>query len=170
MRSARRKSSQTRWTRDAEKEKYWTKQIALWQDSGLSVRAFCKEHGVVETSFYAWRRELIVRARESDSVDDVFTDERITPNSLKDGRGRTVSIRFRQTDHRALESLIEQESTISPFVPLKVVPDEQCYSSHSPDTATGVTVKTPSGYEIAIGHFGDVDLLAKILKALEGNR
>jgi hypothetical protein len=68
MRKVRRKSEQSRWTRDRDKEAYWRAQMGLWEKSGLSVRAYCKEQGVIETSFYAWRRELIVRARETSSA------------------------------------------------------------------------------------------------------
>jgi hypothetical protein len=123
MKAARMKSPQARWTRDTEKERYWRKQVTLWQESGLSVRAFCKEHGVIETSFYAWRRELIVRARESGSAEQISSAEHVPPNKLEDGRGRSVSIRFRQTDHRALESHIAAADNNSPFVSLKVVAD-----------------------------------------------
>ncbi len=167
----RSKSPQTRWTRDAVKEKYWRTQIALWQDSGLSVRAFCKDHGVVETSFYAWRRELIVRARENNTPDELMDSERVTPNILKDGRGRNVSIRFRQTDHRALQkSLVVQESTGSPFVPLSVVPDEPPSARSEAVSHPGITLTTPSGYRISVNTSDDVDLLAKILATLEKNK
>lgn len=86
MKKARRTSPQTRWTRDPENEKYWVQQLALWQDSGSSVRAFCKEHGVVETSFYAWRRELIIRDRESRPAEVVEEHEQKT-NKFIDSRG-----------------------------------------------------------------------------------
>ncbi len=86
--------------------------MALWQKSGLSVRVYCEEQGVVETSFYAWRRELAVRARESSATmigDSVGT--------VKDARGRTIPMRFRE---REIKSLLDG-SDADPFIPLSVV-------------------------------------------------
>lgn len=111
MKRRKKQSEQNRWTRDRSKEVYWRQQLALWQKSGLSSRAFCKEHGVVESSFYAWRRELIIRAREDGSADEVTSADRVTPNALKDGRGRTIAIRYRQTDQPAMQALLEDDAS-----------------------------------------------------------
>jgi len=51
--------------RDERKEREWRRRIRDWQSSGLSVRAFCESVGVLEPSFYAWRRKLAGRAAES---------------------------------------------------------------------------------------------------------
>jgi transposase-like protein len=36
----------------------WVERIAAQQRSGMSVKQFCKEHGLTEYSFYAWRKRL----------------------------------------------------------------------------------------------------------------
>jgi hypothetical protein len=36
----------------------WSERIAAQQRSGISVKQFCKEQGVTEYSFYAWRKRL----------------------------------------------------------------------------------------------------------------
>ena len=36
----------------------WAERIAVQQRSGMSVKQFCKEQGVTEYSFYAWRKRL----------------------------------------------------------------------------------------------------------------
>ena len=36
----------------------WAEQIEAQQRSGISVRQFCKEQGLTEYSFYAWRKRL----------------------------------------------------------------------------------------------------------------
>jgi hypothetical protein len=36
--------------------------LRQWRSSGLSVRAFCRSHGLSEPSFYSWRRVLAQRA------------------------------------------------------------------------------------------------------------
>jgi putative transposase len=38
----------------------WRERIAEQQRSGLSIKQFCKEHGLAEHSFYFWRRKLRV--------------------------------------------------------------------------------------------------------------
>ena len=36
----------------------WAERIAAQQRSGTSVKQFCKERGLTECSFYAWRKRL----------------------------------------------------------------------------------------------------------------
>ena len=36
----------------------WAERIAAQQRSGISVKQFCKEQGLTEGSFYAWRKRL----------------------------------------------------------------------------------------------------------------
>ena len=36
----------------------WAERITAQQRSGVSVKQFCKEQGVTEYSFYAWRKRL----------------------------------------------------------------------------------------------------------------
>jgi transposase-like protein len=36
----------------------WVERIATQQRSGVSVKQFCKKHGLTECSFYAWRKRL----------------------------------------------------------------------------------------------------------------
>src|SRR3954454_3118808 len=44
--------------RDPRKEQHWRQLLERWQDSGLSVRVFCRRHRLAEPTFYAWRRTL----------------------------------------------------------------------------------------------------------------
>jgi hypothetical protein len=46
------------------REQFWRRMIALWQASGLGVRAFCRKRNLREPSFYAWRRTLAVRDQQ----------------------------------------------------------------------------------------------------------
>ena len=158
MRKKKKESKDGRWIRDPVKEKYWRKQIALWQESGLSIRAFCKEHGVVEGSFYAWRRELIIRAREDGWTEELTDSKRITPNVLKDGRGRMVPIRFRQTDQAGLDALVKHGQS-NPFVPIKLLSGSQqakepqsILTTSNPVLKAGIEISFPCG---AIMRFND---------------
>jgi hypothetical protein len=40
----------------------WAERIAAQQRSGISVKQFCKEQGLTEYSFYAWRKRLRKKA------------------------------------------------------------------------------------------------------------
>ena len=51
--------------RDLERERSWRALVDRQRLSGLSVRGFCRREVVSEASFYAWRRELLRRDRES---------------------------------------------------------------------------------------------------------
>ena len=44
--------------RKAERSEYWRERIAQQERSGVSVQRFCKEQGLTEQSFYAWRKRL----------------------------------------------------------------------------------------------------------------
>jgi hypothetical protein len=57
-----------RGKRDCGKERFWRRMVRVWRRSGLSVRAFCAEHGLAEPSFYAWRRIVAQRDQESARV------------------------------------------------------------------------------------------------------
>jgi transposase-like protein len=44
--------------RQEERREWWRQRIARQEESGQSIRAFCKDHGVGEHSFYSWRQRL----------------------------------------------------------------------------------------------------------------
>lgn len=58
-----------RGQRDPVLERQWRERVARWQASGLSARAFCRQHGLAEASFYYWKREL--RSRDAALPPDV---------------------------------------------------------------------------------------------------
>jgi transposase len=55
----------TKNQRSLVKERFWRARVEQWRRSGLSVRAFCRERGLLEPNFYAWRRTLAVRDAEA---------------------------------------------------------------------------------------------------------
>lgn len=63
--------------RDRKKEVFWRRIIAGQPRSGLSVRAWCREHALHESSFYWWRRRLArsasVRGDRRDKVSSATT-------------------------------------------------------------------------------------------------
>jgi hypothetical protein len=51
----------------------WAERIATQQRSGRSVKQFCKEQGLTEYSFYAWRKRL----QESGPVRFALVEQRV---------------------------------------------------------------------------------------------
>lgn len=52
-----------RTQRDPERERLWRHRLAEHQRSGLTVREFCRTHGLAESSFHYWRHEIARRER-----------------------------------------------------------------------------------------------------------
>ena len=51
--------------RDMEKERFWRELLSRQAASGLSVRAFCRQEGLGESSLHAWRRTIRERDGEA---------------------------------------------------------------------------------------------------------
>jgi hypothetical protein len=51
-----------RFEQSAERERFWRSMVDQQRQAGQSIRAFCREKGISEPSFYAWRRALKRRA------------------------------------------------------------------------------------------------------------
>jgi hypothetical protein len=51
--------------RDLKKEEFWRQRLGAQGGSGLSIRGWCRRHGVRESAFYWWRRELGRRDAEA---------------------------------------------------------------------------------------------------------
>lgn len=50
--------------RDGAKEAFWRDAVKRQAAGGQSVRAFCRQHGLAESNFYAWRRTIGQRDAE----------------------------------------------------------------------------------------------------------
>jgi transposase-like protein len=70
--------------RDPRKEQFWREAVAAWQRSGQSIRAFCASRGLVEASFYGWRRELARRQRAQPTAHHraAFVPVRVVPAAV----------------------------------------------------------------------------------------
>lgn len=63
--------------RSGSKEEFWRRMVRGWRRSGLSVRAFCRRHGLAEPSFYAWRRTLAQRDAAPPTAAPAFLPVRV---------------------------------------------------------------------------------------------
>ena len=61
--------------RDSQKERFWRQTIGQWQKSGLTVRAYCRQRGLAEANFHAWRRTIANRDCVPFAAVRVLTDE-----------------------------------------------------------------------------------------------
>lgn len=43
---------------EGSRRAFWQGHLDAWRGSGVSVRAYCRKHGLGEPSFYSWRRRL----------------------------------------------------------------------------------------------------------------
>ena len=66
----------------------WTERIDTQQRSGVSVKQFCKEQGLTECSFYAWRKRL----RKKEPVRFALVDRGAA--SQASGRGMPLELVF----------------------------------------------------------------------------
>jgi transposase-like protein len=65
-------------------ERQWRERVAAWTKSGLTVREFCLRHGLRETAFHFWKRELQARDEQSAvsrSPKPTFVPVTILPNA-----------------------------------------------------------------------------------------
>ncbi len=152
-------AAQKRWVRDSDKELYWRKTIADWKKSGLSIRAFCQKHDIVETSFYAWRREITIRDRETGkNTSSVDTD---IPERVKDSKGRVIPVHFREHHQASREAKSVAAATSAPaFVQLKLAETVQ-------KKQTDVEIVCPNGLIIRVGQDTDLELVSRIINTVE---
>jgi hypothetical protein len=68
--------------KQAEVRQCWRERMAAQEASGLSVRAYCNEHGIGEHSFYSWRQRL---RRESQPVSFALVESK--QEAKPDGAG-----------------------------------------------------------------------------------
>lgn len=73
-------------SRDRGKELYWRRIVRKQASSGLTVQAWCRQHGVQEHAFYVWRRELA--RRDAEEVRPAFVPVHVTDEVPPRGEGR----------------------------------------------------------------------------------
>lgn len=73
--------------KQAEVGEQWRERVAAQESSGQSVRGYCKEHGIGEHSFYAWRQRL---KRESETVSFALVKAKPARPESADGRAELL--------------------------------------------------------------------------------
>lgn len=97
--------------RDPQRERFWRSTLKTWQTSGLSIRAFCRQHRLKESAFHFWRQEL--RRRDSSSSVPAFLPVTVPPSIGSDTCAAAIEVRcpsghvvaFNATDPSILKAL-----------------------------------------------------------------
>ena len=107
--------------RSGSKELFWRRVIRQWDRGELSVRAFCRTHGLSEPSFYAWRRILAQRDAKTPAAPFVPVQVVAEPRSaeaphsaaleliLEDGRRLRIEPGFDGPTLRRVLALLQEE-------------------------------------------------------------
>ena len=64
----------------------WRERITAQERSGTSIKQFCKDQGIAEHRFYAWRKRL----REKQAVRFALVDRRSPPREAVGGAGLEI--------------------------------------------------------------------------------
>jgi len=71
--------------RDLKKEAYWRALVRGRAGSGLTIREWCRKHGVSVAAFCWWRRELVRRDAEPSRT--TFLPVRVVPDIVPESHG-----------------------------------------------------------------------------------
>ena len=82
-----------------ERRQFWQMVIETWQDSGVSVRKFCKAEGLSEGTFYNWRKRL--SRRHSQRKEQRSSN----PSAF-------IEVAMPKSDHAALELVLSSGHTL----------------------------------------------------------
>ena len=63
--------------RSAEKEAFWRFAIEEHPGSGLTARAYCRQEGLSESSFYAWRK--LIKKRDAEKTNASHNRQALIP-------------------------------------------------------------------------------------------
>ena len=124
--------------RSVQKEARWREVIARQAASGVSVRRFCANEGIAEASFYAWRRELALRDRETPAA------------------SQAEEAQARQNGRQAEGRLATSFNNGGEFIPLRLIEDSGT-----------LEVVHPGGCHVRIGGPVDAATLHQVLEVLD---
>lgn len=102
-------------SRDLAKETAWRRRVDGQAGSGLSIRGWCRLHGVTEASFHWWRRELARRDAEPPPL--------VGPGAGARSARREAEFRPTRRESEVRPSRRNTEARSASFVPVHVTDD-----------------------------------------------
>jgi hypothetical protein len=130
---------------------YWRSVFQEHADSGLSIRRFCQENGISQSTFYAWRKKL------SKEPSLASSDRALTSKRSRGGKSHAkppagvndVSPASGQDDQRA-------PNPGTSFVAVKL-----------PAASEPIEVVHPLGYVVRVASGANLDCLTRIFQILD---
>lgn len=132
--------------RDPEKEAFWRLVREEHQQSGLTAREFCRNEGLSEASFHAWKRILADRDSEAKSSGG----KRSAGRAAQSTQRKRVAPRSRKKQPASGANL---------FVPVEIVPSPIA-------TPQELTIRTPAGFTIDLPATVDIARFGQVLEVL----
>lgn len=134
--------SRRRETRD-----FWEAAIRLWKESGLSVRAFCRNEGLTEHAFYSWRRELLPKTPPSGE----------NQTSLATKEDAVIADQPQRPKRKRTAGTAGSDASSAEFMPVRVVAEHMASADAAAGTSpieivhqSGWRVRIPDGFAPAI--------------------
>jgi transposase-like protein len=147
----------------AEKDSYWRWHVDMQAAGGVSVRAYCGQHGLSEPTFYVWRRKI----QESDSGRDRLPVSRL--QNLSPRSATRAAIRSEQTDGREAPSAANERLSVRSKVdPLRPFAGTGLIGLDIIDTATpSLEIEAPGGVVIRLREDVSVEVLRRVIAACQ---
>ncbi len=89
----------------------WTQLVQEAQDSGLTIKGWCKEHGIQENTFYYWKRQLKSQNSEGLKAPVPLSDRHPAPHFAELNIEKEISAFDRANDRNG----ISQPEFLIPF-------------------------------------------------------
>lgn len=77
---------------DIDLHQFWQDTIKNWRDSGLSVRQFCKDRDLPNSSFYYWRKKLTKTKASETGRQKAKKASTFIEVSIQDGGSSTLEL------------------------------------------------------------------------------
>ena len=137
--------------RNVDRRSYWQSVFQKYADSSLSIRQFCRENGISQSTFFAWRKKLNKE-----------------PSLANNGRVRTS-----QGRHSG-KSRVKQPAGVNNMSPAARQADQPTANPglsfvavKLPAESEPVEVVHPLGYVLRIPSRANLDCLAQIFQILD---
>jgi hypothetical protein len=147
----------------ADKDSYWRWHVDMQAAGGVSIRAYCGQHGLSEPTFYAWRRKI----HERDSGHDLLPVSRL--QNLSQCSASTATIQAEETEGRGTPRKANgrlsarskvgspQPSVGTGLIALDII-----------DTATpSLEIEAPGGVVIRLREDVSVEVLRRVIAACQ---
>jgi len=132
--------------RSVQKERFWRGMVTEQRRGGGSIRAFCREKGISEPSFYAWRKELQKRDAPR-AVDKRATDRKSAVAAKNPADGGNGGL-----------------------IPVEVVGGRGERASQGHRRSRPLEIGTPGGFTLRFGEHTTPEIIARLLDVITTQR